>query len=151
MHNWKWTNLSKMAGLNINRRQRSSDKEHNLSSFSPSAVVLPAFYSLLHRLWNKRNYSTLISEMFFTFLREKLFEKNFSRWMCSKPRCQLQEKGGILARNSHSFWLEVSFFSHMKKHRSRFWLDVSFFSRMKTIFRSSDWLELVCVRKFLSM
>ena len=32
---WKWTNLSKMAGLNIrllsfNRRQRSSNKKHNL-------------------------------------------------------------------------------------------------------------------------
>ena len=34
MHNWKWMNLIKMAGLNIslslNRRQNSSDKKHNL-------------------------------------------------------------------------------------------------------------------------
>ena len=46
------------------------------------------------------------------------------------------------------FWLDVSFFSHVKKHRSWFWLDVSFFSRVKTIARSSDWLELICVWKF---
>ena len=79
---------TEMAGLNINRRQRSSDKEHtSLSSFFPFAVVLPALCSLLHRQWNKGNYSTLISEIFFTFLREKLFEKNFSRWMSAKRCC----------------------------------------------------------------
>ena len=35
MHNWKWVNLSKMAGFNIslslNERQSSSDKKHNKS------------------------------------------------------------------------------------------------------------------------
>ena len=43
MYNWKWRNLSKVAGLNKNRRETSSDKKHNLSyvsfCFSPSAVV----------------------------------------------------------------------------------------------------------------
>ena len=33
-------------------------------------------------------------------------------------------------------------------HLCGFWLDVSFFPRVKTIVRSSDWLELICVRKF---
>ena len=35
MHNWKWVNLSKMAGFNIslslNERQSNSDKKHNKS------------------------------------------------------------------------------------------------------------------------
>ena len=33
MHNWKWVNLSKMAGFNLslNERQSSSDKKHNES------------------------------------------------------------------------------------------------------------------------
>ena len=54
-------------------------------------------------------------------------------------------KGGNFgAKLTHlcDFWLDVSFFSLVKKHRSRFWSDVSFFSRVKTIVRSSDWLEL---------
>ena len=43
MDNWKWRNLSKMAGLNKSRRETSSDEKHNLRYFSfcftPSAVV----------------------------------------------------------------------------------------------------------------
>ena len=53
--------------------------------------------------------------------------------MCEAAISKLQEKAGILARNSHA---------------CDSWLDVSFFSHVKTIVHSSDWLELICVSKF---
>ena len=85
------------------------------------------------------------------FNEKKLFEKNFSPRMCARRRsASCKKRREFCAKLTHfcGFWLDVSFFSHVKKHRSRFWLDVSFFSRVKTIVRSSDWLELICVRKF---
>ena len=67
-----------------------------------------------------------------------------------KCHCRLQ--GPIKSRNFGSklthlcgFWLDISFFSHVKTHRSQFSLDISFFSRLKTIVYSSDWLELICI------
>ena len=74
-----------MADLNISlskqKRQSSSYKKQNLSlrlfCFSPSAVVQPVLYNSLHRQRNTRNHSIPISEMFFTFLRVKVFEKKF--------------------------------------------------------------------------
>ena len=51
-------------------------KKYNLSLclvlFSPSVVILPALYNFLHWQWSMENYSTLISELFFTFLRENV-------------------------------------------------------------------------------
>ena len=60
-------------------------------------------------------------------------------------RSNLSE-GGILefwnfgAKLTHlcGFWLDVLFFSHLKKHRSRLWLDFSFFTCKKH--RSLLWL-----------
>ena len=98
-----------MAGLNIslsllglNRRQTCSSEKITTWAyisfwFPPSAVVLPALYSFLHRQQNKRNYTTPISEMSFTFfMRKTCFEKNLPRWMSAKWRCKLQApiKGG---------------------------------------------------------
>ena len=84
--------------------------------------------------------------MFFTFLaRKTLWVKLFSLNVCEAAlQAALLEGGNYGAKLTHlcDFWLDVSFFSHVKKHRSRFWSDVSFFSRVKTIVRSSDWLEL---------
>ena len=140
--------LSKMAGLNIslNRRQSSSDKKHNLSDpfnlslrlvlLSPFAVVLSALYSFLNRQETNETIPLQFPRCLLPFLREKLLEKIFSRW--KKRRCKLQAsiKGGpVLARNSKlthlcGFWLDISCFTHVKKHRSRFLLDVSFFSRV---------------------
>ena len=59
---------------------------------------------------------------------------------------ELNETIPLHFRNVFRFWLDVSFFPHVKKYRSRFWLDLSFFSRVKTIVRSSDWLELICTK-----
>ena len=102
--------------------------------FSPSTVVSPALHSFLYRQWNKRSkLFHSISEMFLIFLtRKKLFEKNFSPRMCAKRRsasCNSRRGGNFGAKLTHlcGFWLDVSFFSHVKKHLSRFWLGVSFF------------------------
>ena len=62
--------------------------------------------------------------------------------------CKCIKTGGNFgAKRTHccGFWLDVSFFSHVKKYRSWFWLDVSLFSRVKSIVRSSDCLELISV------
>lgn len=66
------------------------------------------------------------------------YQKNFSRKTFSlnvceaTRRCKLQapiKRGNFGAKLTHlcGFWLDVSLFSHMKKHRLPFWLDVSFF------------------------
>ena len=79
MHNWKWVNLSKMAGFNIslslNERQSSSDKKHNKSLrlvlFFPFrccfASSLP--FSLSTVKQTKLFHS--IFKMFFSFFSEK--------------------------------------------------------------------------------
>ena len=85
MHNWKWMNLSKMAGLNISSRQSSNLAQLKLMSRSvfPLTFVFPTLYSFLHRQRNKQNYSTQISRMLFTFFRRKtLWKKLFSLHVC---------------------------------------------------------------------
>ena len=85
MHNWKWMNLSKMAGLNISSRQSSNLAQLKLMSRSvfPLPFVFPTLYSFLHRQRNKQNYSTQISRMLFTFFRTKtLWKKLFSLHVC---------------------------------------------------------------------
>ena len=88
-------------------------------SFSSSAVVLLALYSILHWKWSKQNYSTPISEMLFTFLWEKLFEKNFSRWktanQCCKGRCKLQVQNSHTSMSSN--W--TYHFSHTWKKKKK--------------------------------
>ena len=161
MHNWEWVNLSKMAGFNIslslNERQSSSDKKHNKSLrlvlFFPShccfAGSLP--FSLSTVKQTKLYIFHSISEMFFTFLAGKaLWVKRFSLNVCVAALQAAIKGGNFGAKLTYlcGFWLDVSFYLHEKKHRSRFWLDVSFFSHVQTIVRSSDWLELIWVRKF---
>ena len=86
LHNWKWINLSKMAGLNISSQQFSSNlAQLKLMSRSvfPLPFVFPTLYSFLHRQRNKQNYSTQISRMLFTFFRRKTLWKNlFSLHVC---------------------------------------------------------------------
>jgi len=162
-HNWKWMNLCKMAGLNIlplNRRQSSSDKKHNLNLrlvlFFPIRCRFAGSLQFPHRQWNKRNYSTTISEMFLTFLREKRFSLNACE---AAPQGALQMQAPIKGGNFGAkltllcgFWLDESFFSYVEKHRLRFLLEVSFFfSSVKTVVRSSDWLKLICVWKFTTL
>lgn len=130
--------------MNINRRQNISPKKCNLTlanvslCFSPFAVVLPALYNFLYREWNIRNCSAPISAMFFTFtrktLRETLLCGLFLLNACEAPRkakalqaancaCLSCERGDFGAKLTHlcGFSLDVSFFSHVKKHRDSDW------------------------------
>ena len=127
---------------------KSTTKAYVSFCLSLSAVVSPALYRFLYRQWNKRNYSTPFPKCFPFFSEKNSLSKTF---FVECVRSGAAIKGGNFgAKLTHlcGFWLDVSFFSHVKKHRSRFWLDVSFFSRVKTIVHSSDWLELICVSKF---
>ena len=156
MYNWKWVNLSKTAGFNINGRQSSSDKKHNISLrlvlFFPfrSCFAGSPQFSLSTVKQTKLFHS--ISEMFFTFLvRKNSLSKTFLVECVRSGAQQAARKGGNFgATLTHlcGFCLDVSFFSHLKKHRWWFWLDVSYFLRVKAIVHSSDWLELICVSKF---
>ena len=115
MHNWKWVNLSKMAGFNIglslNERQSSSDKKHNKSLrlvlFFPFrccfAGSLP--FSLLKVRQTKLFHS--ISEMFFTFLaRKTLWVKLFSLNVCeATPQAAI--KGGNFGAKPTPLWLLI--------------------------------------------
>ena len=124
-----------MAGFNIslslNERQTSSDKKHNKSLrlvlFIPFrccfAGSLP--FSLSTVKQTKLFHS--ISEMFFIFLRRKtLWEKLFSSNVCKAGLSKLEEKAGILARNSHTYLA-----SDWTYHFSLMW---------KNVVRNSDWM-----------
>ena len=103
VHNWKWVNLSKMTGFNIslslNERQSSSDKKHNKS------LRLVLFIPFRCCFAGSLPFSSS------TVKQTKLFQTAIKR-------------GNFGAKLAHlcGFWLDVSFFSHVKKHRSRYWL-----------------------------
>ena len=134
----------------------SSDKKHNISL----RLVLFFLFRCCFAGSPQFSLSTVkqtklflsISEMFFTFLtRKNSFRETFLLECVRSGAQQAARKGGNFgAKLTHlcGFWLDVSFFSHVKKHRSRFWLDVSFFSHVKTMVHYSDWLKLICVSKF---
>ena len=133
MYNWKWMNLSKMAGFNIslslNEAQSSSDKKHNKSLrvvlFFPFrccfAGSLP--FSLSTVKQTKLFHS--ISEMFFTFLaRKTLWVKLFS--------LNVYEAALHSAIKGGNFGAKLT-------HLCGFWLDVSLSHTWKNIVRDSDW------------
>ena len=133
MHNWKWVNLSKMAGfsisLSLNERQSSTDKKHNKSLrlvlFIPFrccfAGSLPFSLSTVRQ--TKLFHS--ISVMFSTFLaRKTLWVQLFSLNVCEAAQQAAIKKVGILARNSHTVASDWTY------HFSHTW---------KNIVRDSDW------------
>ena len=132
MHNWKWVNLSKMSGFNIglslNERQSSSDKKYNKSLrlvlFFPFRCCFTGSvpFSILTVKQTKLFHS--ISEKFFTFLARKiLWVKLFSLNVCEDALQAAIKGGNFGAKLTHlcGFWLDVSFFSHVKKHRDSDW------------------------------
>ena len=154
VHNRKWMNLSlsKMAGMSI-----IEDKQHKLSLrlvlfFPLRCCFAGSLQSSSLTVKQTKLFHSNFRDVFHFFTRKTLREK-LSRRMSAKRRCKLQasiKDGNFGAKLTHfcAFWLDVSFFSHVKKHRSRFFLDVSFFSSVKTVVYFFDWLELICVWKF---
>ena len=143
-----------MAGFNISLslNERQSGKKHNKSLrlvlFIPFRFVSPALYRFPLSTAKQTKLFHSISEMFFTFLaRKTLWVKLFSLNVCEAALQAAIKGGNIGAKLTHfcGFWLDVSFFSHVKKHRSRFWLDLSFFFTCEN-HRSLLWLARTNLR-----
>ena len=128
-HNWKWANLSKMAGFNIslslNERQSSSDKKHNKSLrlvlFIPFrccfAGSLP--FSLSTVKQTKLFHS--ISEMFFTFLaRQTLWVKLFSLNVCEAALQAAIKGGNFGAKLAHLLWLLIGCIIFLTRGKTSF-------------------------------
>ena len=78
--------------------------------------------------------------MFFIFITIKTFREKLSSFNVCEAA--LQATSAYIRHTP--LWLLIGRIMFLT-HRSRFLLDVSYFSRVKTIVRSSDWVELVCV------
>ena len=130
-----------MTGLNITRRiwlnKLSSDKKfkYKLTSrsvFSPFAVKLSYRLSSIFFI-DSEIYKTIpiqFPRFFSLFYKKNSTLSGLFFWM------QAPENGenfGTKLAHPCGFWLDISFFSHMKNYR------------VKSIVRSSDWLELICI------
>ena len=85
-----------------------------------------------------------------------ILRKNRRLWTLYPKRGRCKVQAPTKGRNSSvklthlcGLVLDISFFSEVKKRRSRFWLDVSFYLRVKNIVRPSDWRTLFWVWKFI--
>ena len=108
---------------------KSTTKAYVSFCLSLSAVVSPALYRIFLSTVKQTKLFHSFSEMFFTFLARKTpWVKLFSLINVCEAALQAAIKGGNFgAKLLHlcGFWLDVSFFSHVKKHRSRFWLAIT--------------------------
>ena len=130
-------NLGKRASLNINSRTKLLQVQ--LKICSRFLVLFPICYCFAGNPQfsssKVKHYETVqLQFTSYTFVREKLGEKLcfvvFSRWMSARQlgkrgRCKLQAasayKGGNFGTKlTHlcGFWSDLSFLSHVKKHRS---------------------------------
>ena len=108
---------------------RSSGKKHNKSLrlvlFIPFRCCLTGSLPFSLSTVKQTKLFHSISEMFFTFLaRKTLWVKLFSLNVCDAALRAAIKGGNFGAKLTHlcGFWLDVSFFSHVKKHRSLLWL-----------------------------
>ena len=96
---------------------KSTTKAYVSFCLSLSVVVSPALYRFLYRQWNKRNYSTPFPKCFHFFSAKNSLSKTFLV-ECVRSALQAAITGGNFgAKLTHlcGFWLDVSFFSHVKK------------------------------------
>ena len=125
MYNWKWVNFGRFQYKLklINGRQSSSNKKHNVSLglvlFFPFCCCFTSSpqFSLSTVKQTKLFHS--ISEMFFTFLtRKSSLRKTFLLEYVRSGAQQAARKGrNFSVKLTHlcGFWLDVLFFSHVKK------------------------------------
>ena len=148
MHNWKWVNLSKMAGFNIslslNQRQNSSDKKHNKSlrlvlffpfcccfagslpfSFSTVKQTIPIhFRNVLHFFSEKNSLSeTLLVECVRSGAASCNKRREFWR-ETHTPLWLLIGRIIFLTREKTSFTILIGriIFFTCENHRSLLWL-----------------------------
>ena len=132
MHNWKWVNLSKMAGFNMLKlkwRQSSSDKKHNKSLrlvlFFPFRCCFAGCLPL--SLWTVKQTKLFhsISEMFFTFLvRKTLWVKQFLVECVPSGAASCNKRREFWRETHTPLWLLIGriIFFTCKTHRSLRWL-----------------------------
>ena len=158
VRNWKWVNLSKMAGFNIslslNERQSSSDKKHNKSLrlvlFFPFSCCIAGSLPFSLSTVKQTKLFHSICEMFFTVLaRKTLWVKLFTLNVWSgAASCNKRRE---FWRETHTpLWLRIGRIIFLTREKTSFAILIGriIFLRVKIIVHSSDWLELICVRKF---
>ena len=142
-----------MAGFNGKvAPTKSTTKAYVSFCLSLNAVVSPALYRFLYRQWNKQNYSTPFPKCFYFFSEKNSFSKTFL------VECVLSRSGATSCNKRREFWHEthtplwlqvlIERIIFLTREKTWFAILIGLFSRVKTIVRSSDWLELICVRKF---
>ena len=130
---------------------KSTAKAYVSFCFSLSAVVLPALYRFLYRQWNKRNYSTPFLKCFSLFLTRKNYLRKTFLLECVRSGAASCNKRREFWREIHTpLWLLIGRIIFLTREKTLFAILIGriIFSRVKTIVRSSDWLELICIRKF---
>ena len=96
---------------------KSTTKAYVSFCLSLSAVVSPALYRFLYRQWNKRNYSHFRNVFHFFSKKYSLSTKKTFLVECVRSGAAAIKGENFGAKLTHlcGFWLDVSFFSHVKK------------------------------------
>ena len=139
MHNWKWVNLSKMAGFSISLsllkwKAKQLRQKEQLKLTSRSVYLFPLLFRRLSTVFfiDSETNETIplhFRNVFHFFSEKNVLSKTFL--------LECVRSGAASCNKMREFWRET---------HTPLWLLVVQ-QRVKTIVRSSDWLELVCVRK----
>ena len=118
MYNWKWMNLSK-----IRQDKNISDKKYNLSLRLVLFCSLPRFFLIgplqlsLSTVKRTKLYRSNVRDV------SIFYKKNSTLWSFLDEYLKSNSQGEVASsctnRERWEFWLDVSFFSNLKKHRSR--------------------------------
>ena len=129
---------------------KSTTKAYVSFCLSLSAVVSPALYRFLYRQRNKGNYSTPFPKCFSLFSEKNSLSKIFLV-ECVRSGAVSSNKRREFWRETHTpLWLLIGRIIFLTREKTSFAILIGriIFSPVKTIVRSSDWLELICERKF---
>ena len=147
-----------MSGFNISlslkERQSSSDKKHNKSLrlvlFIPFRCCFAASLPFSLSTVKQTKLFHSIFEMFFTFLARKTLSKIFLVECVRSGAASRNKRREFWCETQTPLWLLIGRIIFLTREKTSFAILIGriIFSRVKTIVRSSDWLELICVRKF---
>ena len=129
MYNWKW-----------------DFRKNDCLEYKQKHINSAQIKSTNNRCWFASALQFSLSIVKYT----KLFQSNFRDVFHFSTRktifyCLLSLNFGAKLTHLCGFWLDVSFFSHLKKHRSRFWLDVSFFFKLLWLVRTHLHMKIYAI------
>ena len=113
MYNWKW-----------------DFRKNDCLDYKQKHINSAQIKSTNNRCWFASALQFSLSIVKYTKLLQSDFQDVFHFY------CILSLNFGPKLTHLCGFWLDVSFFSHLKKHRSRFWLEVSFFFKLLWLVRT---------------